>query len=72
MRLYRILNDCFCEGYLHELLRHYREDIEVKKLLKYDIVEYIDKWSNMYGSYIRVSKDGIIYDMLDKNLGYVK
>lgn len=65
---YKVKHDCFCEGYLHEMLRYYREGLKEKKLIAGDIVEHIEDWSNMYGSYIRVKKDDVIYDMLNKNL----
>jgi hypothetical protein len=69
---FKVKEDCFCEGYLHELLRYPREGLIEKKLYKDDIVELKEEWSNFYGSYLRVLKDGKHYDMFHKNLEEVR
>lgn len=38
------------------------------KLLKGDVVELKKDWSNLYGSYLKVVKDGETYDILHENL----
>jgi hypothetical protein len=68
MKKFKVKVDCFCEGYLHEKLNYPRKGLIEKKLLKDDIVEFKEEWSNFYGSYIRVVKDGKHYDMLRENL----
>lgn len=67
-RKFRVRNDCFCEGYLHEKTRYPREGLVEKKLFKDDIVEMDKEWSNFFGDYIRVIKDGKTYDILPDNL----
>lgn len=54
---YIVNQDCFCEHYLHEITKYYREGLVEKKLNKGDIVFLLDKWSNFYGTYLRVTKD---------------
>ena len=69
IRKFKVRNDCFCEGYLHEKFVNYRnKNLVEKKLIKDDIVELKEEWSNFYGSYMRVIKDGKTYDILHKNL----
>jgi hypothetical protein len=68
MRKYRVKVDCFCEGYLHEKFNYPREGLVEKKLFKDDIVEFEKEWSNFYGSYLRVIKDGNSYDIFHNNL----
>lgn len=65
-----VVNDCFCEGYLHEITNYPREGLEEKKLKKGDIVTVEKKWSNFYGTYIRVKKEGgnYSYDITTNNL----
>lgn len=63
-----IKKDCYCEGYLNEISRHYRAGIEVKKLQAGDSIEVIKEFSNFYGTFIRVSKDGIEYDIKPDNI----
>jgi hypothetical protein len=72
MKKFRVKVDCFCEGYLHEIMNYPREGLKEKMLLKDDEVELEKEWSNFYGSYLRVIKDGIHYDMLNKNLELIK
>lgn len=63
-----IKTDCYCEAYLNEISRHYRAGIEVKKLQAGDSVEVVKEFSNLYGAFIRVSKDGIEYDIKPENI----
>lgn len=63
-----VTENCFCEGYLHELLRYYRPGLVEKKLFKGDEVELEKEWGNFYGTYLRVIKDGKSYDILHKYL----
>lgn len=72
MRKFRVKQDCFCEGYLHEMFNYPREGLVEKKLYKDDMVKLKEEWSNFYGSYLRVVKDGKHYDMLPKNLEEVR
>jgi hypothetical protein len=72
MKKFRVKEDCFCEGYLHEKINYPRPGLIEMKLYKNDIVEFFNEWSNLYGSYIRVIKDGKHYDMLSKNLEEIK
>lgn len=72
IKTYKVKVDCFCEGYLHELLNYYRKGLIEKKLHKDDIVEFDMEWSNFYGSYIRVEKDGIKYDIPHEKLELIK
>lgn len=68
MKTYKVKEDCYCEKYLHEKYNYPREGLVEMKLYKDDIVEFKEEWRNFYGSYIRVIKDSIYYDMLHKNL----
>lgn len=68
MKKFEVKEDCFCEGYLHEKINYPREGLVEKKLLKGDTVELKEEWSNFYGSYLRVIKDGIQYDIKHKYL----
>lgn len=63
-----ILKDCYCEHYLHEIIHYPREGLEEKKLKKGDKVNFIKKWSNLYGVYYRVEKNGTEYDILPENI----
>ena len=72
MRKFKVKEDCFCEGYLHEKFNYPREGLIEKKLLKDDEVELKEEWSNFYGSYMRVIKDGKNYDILHKYLQEIR
>jgi hypothetical protein len=63
-----IKSDCFCEGYLHELSKYPRPGLVEKKLKAGDIVELVLTWNNFYGYYVRVQKDGVIYDIKPENI----
>jgi hypothetical protein len=63
MGKYRVNQECFCEGYLHEKINYPRPGLKERKLQKGDEVEHVHEWSNLYGTYIRVRKDGIEYDI---------
>lgn len=63
MEKYIVKEDCFCEGYLHELLKYPRKGLVEKKLYKDDKVEFKREWFNFYGYYFTVIKDGIEYDI---------
>jgi len=64
MKALTLKHDCFCQHYLHEKKNYDRPSLEEKKLKKGDIVIYVESWSNFYGGYIRVSKNGFTYDLL--------
>jgi len=64
----KVLNDCFDEGYLHEVTRHYRSGLKEKTLKAGDIVKVEEHWSNFYGSYIRCLFNGEIFDVDPHNL----
>lgn len=63
MKKYKVKVDCFCEGYLNEITRHWREGIKERKLFKDDIVEFVREWKNLFGMYFTVRKDGVEYDI---------
>lgn len=65
---YIVKQDCLCQHYIHEITKYPREGLVEKKLLKGDVVELLEEWSNFYGTYLRVEKDGEYYDMLHNNL----
>lgn len=66
---YKVIKDCLCEHYLHEITNYPRPGLIRKELKEGDIVKLIKKWNNFYGFYYRVEKDGIIYDIDPINLG---
>jgi hypothetical protein len=61
-----VKKDCFCEGYLHELLRYYRPGLVEKKFKTGEQFEVAEEWLNFYGSYYRVKVDGKPHD-IDKS-----
>lgn len=65
---YIVLVDCYCEHYLHEKKNYPRPGLVERKLTKDDIVTFVEKYTNFYGCYYRVEKDGITYDILPHNL----
>lgn len=70
-RKFKVIEDCFCEGYLHEALRYPRPGLVEKKLFEGDEVELVKEWNNFYGDYLRVTKDGVNYDILHKYLNEI-
>jgi hypothetical protein len=68
IRKFRVKEDCFCQGYLHERYNYPRAGLVEKKLKKDDVVELKEEWWNFYGSYLRVIKNGEYYDLLRENL----
>lgn len=68
MKKYKVKEDCFCQSYLHEITRYFREGLTEKRLKKDDEVELVKEWNNLYCTYLRVKKNGIEYDMLYENL----
>ena len=72
MKKYIVLEDCYCEGYLHEKLRYNRPGLVERKLNKNDEVFFIKEWFNMYGYYYRVEKENITYDINPKYLKEIK
>lgn len=67
--LLKVVHNCFCEHYLHEVSSHWRPGLIQKKLNKDDVVEFMHVWSNLVGGpYCRVKKDGIEYDILPRYL----
>lgn len=71
---YKVVKNCFCEHYLHEALNYPREGLTSKKLSVGDEVTLLEKWSNFYGTYLRVTKDGDnnYYDILPENLELIE
>lgn len=65
---YEVKEDCYCEHYLHESTNYPRKGLVEKKLKKGDIVDLKEKWSNLYGTYMRVLKDNVEYDIFPKHL----
>lgn len=65
---FKVKSDCFCEGYIHEKTNYPRPGLIEKKLLKDDIVQLVKQWSNFYGTYLRVIKDEVEYDILPEYL----
>jgi hypothetical protein len=65
---YLVIKDCYCQHYLHEKIFYPRQGLEEKKLSAGDEVEFVKEWQNLYGSYLRVEKDGVTYDLLPENL----
>lgn len=72
MEKYKVKEDCFCEGYLHEVTNYPRPGLVERKLQKDDEVELEKEWSNFYGSYLRVKKDNISYDIPARKLEKIK
>lgn len=62
MKKYKVLEDCFCEGYLHELM-YPREGLKERKLTKGDEVIFKTEFQNFYGRFYRVEKDGVTFDI---------
>lgn len=62
---YIVLEDCFCEHYIHEITNYPRPGLVELKLFKGEEVILVNEWSNFYGSYIRVKKEGNdqVYDI---------
>lgn len=63
MKNYKVTEDCYCEGYLHELMNYPREGLKERKLLKGDEVTFKNEFSNFYGRYYTVVKAGISFDI---------
>lgn len=63
-----VTRDTQCQGAIHELTRYPREGIDEKLIKEDSIVKFKNEWSNMYGNYIRVTKDGKWYDLLRTDL----
>ena len=68
LKIYKVIKDCYCEHYLHELTNYNRPGLVEKSLKENDIVELYEEWSNCYGKYFTVIKDDIKYDILPKYL----
>lgn len=64
----KILRNCFCEHYIHELTNYPREGLVEKKLLEGEEVEFKETYWNCYGTYARVLKDGTSYDVALHNV----
>ena len=60
---YKVLEDCTCEGSLHEVKKYPRPGLVRRDLKKGEIVKHVKCWANFYGIYIKVSKGNIIYDI---------
>lgn len=65
----QVAKDCFCEGYLHEKINYPRPNLIERKLQKGAPVAFIQYWSNLYGSYVRVKdENNIEYDLKAENI----
>lgn len=64
----KILKDCYCERSLNEISKHYRSGTKIKKLQSGDDVEFVKEFSNCYGNFITVIRDGIEYDIKPENI----
>ena len=65
---FRVKHDAYCEGYLHETRNYARPGLVVKKVRTGDVVTLVEAWDNFYGSYLRVEKDGVMYDLNSETL----
>ena len=74
MEEYIVLEDCFCEHYLHEKTKYPRPGLVELKLYKGEKVIYVNEWSNFYGDYIRVKKEDSdnVYDIPPHKLQLIK
>lgn len=63
MKKFIVVQDCFCEGYLHERFNYNRSGLVEKKLIEDDVVEFVNEWSNVYGTYYTVRKGNETYDI---------
>lgn len=70
--LIQIKKDCFCEKYLHELLKYYRPGLVEKKFKVGEIFNVTEVWSNLYGTYYRVEVDGKKHDISLNNCKIIK
>lgn len=68
MKKLKVTQDCFCQHYIHEKTNYPREGLVEKKLKKGDIVNFDEKFTNFYGTYWRVEKEGVEYDIFPENL----
>ena len=69
---FRVKHQAFCEGYLHEKRNYPRPGLVVKEVQPGDVVTLVEAWNNFYGSYLRVEKDGVIYDLNSETLEIIK
>lgn len=69
---FRVKEDCFCSHYMHEITNYPRPGLKELKLKKGDEVEYIDTYTNFYGSYIRVTNGEDEMDILPQYLEEIK
>lgn len=68
MKKLKVTQDCLCQHYIHEKTKYPREGLVEKKLKKGEIVDFIKEWTNFYGTYWRVEKNDVTYDILPENL----
>lgn len=64
--------DCFCEGYLHEMLNYPRKGLKVKQLKKGDTVFFDGYFENFFGVFCIVSFNGERFDVKVQNLSILK
>lgn len=72
MKKFKVKEDCYCEGYLHELNFYSRKGLEARKLKKGNKVKLVKEWENPYGKYYRVIRKGIQYDIPKQKLKPIK
>jgi hypothetical protein len=58
-----VINDCFCEHYLHEATKYPRPGLVEKRFEKGEKHDVVDEWTNFYGSYFRVEVNGKSHDI---------
>ncbi len=68
MKIFKVKEDCFCEGYLSELAASSRSGLIEMKLNQGDEVQFVDEWSGLDETYFRVQKGNKKYDILPKYL----
>lgn len=68
---YIVTRDCVCECSVHEVRNYPRPGITIRKLLKDEIVNEVEIFTNHFGIFIRVKKDedeNVFYDIKPENL----
>lgn len=63
----RVIKDCFCEHYLHEVMNYPRKGLVEKRFKAGEEFEVEEDWWNFYGSYYKVNVDGKSHDISKQN-----
>ena len=58
-----VTKECYCEHYLHEMIKYPRVGLVEKKFLPGEKFEVAEKWNNLYGVFYRVEVDGKNHDI---------